>query len=229
MRSLTYILFISLVISCKKKEDTSIIGMWSVEKVAIGNNEMTPNARWMKFNADSSQVSGNGWFQHSLGTWKLTEDNLSFENTNGTQDNYAPFKVEVSENTMQWKRIEDGEEVKVHLKRIENIPASEGNKLLGLWKLESMDVGKGKTSQLDNKSTLFLRWDNTYVKEGTLKGKEYGVYKIHGHKPELQLVNYGDDPKFSFYQFTISQNKLFLKSTDGTEAYTYSRTYQFLQ
>jgi hypothetical protein len=35
----------------------------------MGNNEMTPIARWMRFNKDSTQTSGNGWLQHSEGSW----------------------------------------------------------------------------------------------------------------------------------------------------------------
>ena len=45
---------------------------------------MTPNARWMRFNPDFTQESGNGWFQHSLGSWSLNsiKGELSIVNDN---------------------------------------------------------------------------------------------------------------------------------------------------
>lgn len=220
-----------VLISCKERKQNTIIGLWEVEKVQLGEEEITPNARWMRFNKDSTQVSGNGWLQHSIGTWKLKEGELTVNNVNGIKDEAQPFKVEVHTNTMHWSRMEEGQNLKVYLKRIKELPASEGNKILGLWKLESIHLGEGENNKMkvDPKSTLFLRWDNTYVKEGTLIQKEYGVYKVHGHKPELQMVNYGMNPEFRFYKFQISQNKLRLKATDGTEELYYTRIHQFLQ
>ena len=59
------IVFIMLFTSCTSK----IEGLWEIEKVKVGDKEMTPIARWVRLNPDKSQKSGNGWFQHSIGTW----------------------------------------------------------------------------------------------------------------------------------------------------------------
>ncbi len=55
------------------------------------------------------------------------------------------------------------------------------------------------------------------------------IDKIHAHKLELQMVNYGEHSKFSFYKFVISKNKLTLKNTNGNQELKYSRIHQFPQ
>ncbi|TDQ27581.1 hypothetical protein [Tenacibaculum caenipelagi] len=228
--SLLFIIF--LLLSCNKigEHKNSIVGLWLVEKVKIGNEEMTPNARWVNFKKDSTQTSGNGWFQHSFGAWKLKGSLLSIENKNGISDTAEPFNVELKDETMKWSRIEDGENVVVLLKRINKIPTSKGNELLGLWKLKSNNFNdNGNINKVDDESTLFLKWDNTYVQQNSSEKKEFGIYKIHGHKPELQMVNYGENPKFKFYNFSLKDNILTLKLRDGDDELRYIRVHQFLQ
>ncbi len=65
------IVIILLYQSCANK--SNIEGLWVVKLVKVVNQGMTPNARWTRFNSDSTQQSGNGWFQHSYGTWKFNE------------------------------------------------------------------------------------------------------------------------------------------------------------
>ena len=47
---LKFFIILLVCISCKKQ--SKIDGLWEVTKVKMGENEMTPNARWMRFNAD---------------------------------------------------------------------------------------------------------------------------------------------------------------------------------
>ena len=66
------ILVTFLLTSCKNEQtqkENAILGLWVVKKVKMGDQEMTPIARWMRFNKDSTQTSGNGWLQHSEGSW----------------------------------------------------------------------------------------------------------------------------------------------------------------
>ena len=66
--------------ACENK--TTIEGLWIVKSVRVGEQEMTPNAKWARFNSDLAQESGNGWFQHSYGIWNLDPktNELSFIN-----------------------------------------------------------------------------------------------------------------------------------------------------
>jgi hypothetical protein len=215
-----------------EKEKNTLEGLWLVESVEVGERSQTPIARWTCFNIDGTQTSGNGWFQHSIGTWILKNNQLSVKSDNGIEDKAEAFTISLENDKMTWKRNEEGQEVTVHLKRINTLPASEGNKLLGLWKLtKSTDDGNDITvmSNPDSKAMLHLRWDNMYVQHNMPKGKQYGIYKIHGHKPEIQLVNYGDSPQFSFWKFSISDKKLTLISTDSTSVMEFERIHQFIE
>ena len=224
---------LTIIFSCKKEEvKPTIKGLWLVTKVKMGEDEMTPIARWMRFNADSTQTSGNGWLQHSEGSWSVNKNNqLTVTNTNGLLDAAEPFAVKFEGEKMIWSRTEEGQDVQVFLERIKQIPSSEGNRLMGLWKIESIAIDNEDfttTLNPDNNATFFLRWDNVYVFENYPQGKIYGVYKVHGHKPEIQMVNYGDNPQFQFYTFSISDLELKLTSTDKKTELKLKRIYQFL-
>lgn len=231
MKSLFFLISILLLFSCtqEKKSALKVDGLWKVNKVKIGSEEMTPIARWMQFNADSTQTSGNGWLQHSVGSWSLKNKNqLKVNNSNGLIDEYEPFTIAIQENKMTWNREEEGQKVKVFLERIDDIPASNGNKLMGQWKLESKIIADNKDVNSEIKS-IYLSWDNRFIKQFVSGKKEYGIYKIHAHKPELQLVNYGDNPKFTFYKFSFEDDNLILQSSDKEEELVLSRIHKFLK
>ena len=216
-----------IIFSCNEtQENKSIEGLWLVKSVKMGDKEMTPIARWMRFNSDSTQTSGNGWLQHSIGTWSLNSNNdLSVINTNGIIDEVEPFKVVMTQTNMTWKRKEDGMDVTVFLERTNKLPVSEGNKLMGLWKL-NQDNSQNQSYKI---KTLYISWDNRFIKEFESNKKEYGIYKIHGHKPEIQMVNYGNTPQFKYYKFNFDSENLILKSTDNQEEFKLNRIHQFLK
>ena len=190
----------------------------------MGTQEMTPIARWTRFNADATQASGNGWFQHSIGSWDLNGNKLSIENSNGIVDNSEPFQVFLEDEKMIWKRKEGADSVRVILKKIDKLPMSEGNKLLGLWKhIESSQ------KNIDSVKMFHFRWDNVYVKYGTKNKREFGVFKIHGHKPEIQMVNYGESNSFNFWKFEISKDTLIMTATDKSREIRFKKSHQFPQ
>lgn len=228
--SLVFVVAI-FTLSCKHqtKNENKIDGLWLVKKVKAGDKEMTPIARWMQFNSDSTQTSGNGWLQHSFGTWMLNAKNeLSVTNTNGIIDTAAPFKIILDKNKMTWSREEEGQNVKVFLEKIDKTPTSEGNKLMGLWELNEVII-EGESEEIESNKTLYIAWDNRYIKQFEPDKKEYGIYKIHGHKPEIQMVNYGDKPAFKYYKFSLKSDDLVLKSADDKEEMKFFRIHQFPQ
>lgn len=223
-----------LLFSCTKEVENppKINGLWIVKKVKMNDQEMTPIARWMRFNADSTQSSGNGWLQHSVGTWSLRSDNLSVTNTNGIKDNAEPFKVKLFKNNMTWSRVEEGMKVSVFLERTNKLPTSEANKLYGLWKMDSIiedDKDISDNLNPDDKAMLFLRWDNTFELRNYPKGIQYGVFKTHGHRLQIDMVSYSKSPKYQFYEFSIIENKLVLKSTNSNKEIKLTRIHQFLK
>lgn len=226
--SLIIILFFT---SCKNKP--TIEGLWIIKSVTVGEEEMTPNARWTRFNSDSTQESGNGKFQHSYGTWKLSPktNELSIENSNGLKDLNPPFVVTINQDEMIWNRMEEGQNIKVSLVRSSHLPETYGDKIIGLWKLEET-VGNGNYyNQTDITKTndyLFFRWDKRFVIESE-KGKVNGVYNVHGHKPEVELIPYGDQVKRDFWKINFDENAITLKllNTDSLIIRRFKRIHQF--
>lgn len=225
------LILVTLLISCEKKQ--TIEGLWVIKTVKVGDQDLTPNARWMRFNADSTQQSGNGWFQHSFGTWKFDRqtDALSVSDSNGLLDPYGPFNVRIDKNAMYWDRKEDGENVELVLERSEKLPETYGDKLLGLWKLESAQ-GDGQYFKLLDQTLqnecLFFRWDRRFV-INTRQKRINGVYNVHGHRPEVELIPYGNEFTRDFWSIDYEEDHITLKllNTDSTVIRKFVRIHEF--
>lgn len=237
VKSLAILLFSMItLISCedKKEQDSGIIGLWEVTEVSLEGNSMTPIARWVRFNSDFTQESGNGWLQHSIGNWKFNRETkmLEIENTNGLEDK-NPFKVVLNGDNMQWKRLEAGDELTVMLKKIKKLPTSEANKLFGLWKF--VDIRINHKEVLDSlnpngKAMLSFGWDNNYTLRNYPEGEKYGIFKTHGHRQRMQMVvDYNTkNPKIEFYNYQFIGDTLSLKSTNKNIELILTRIHQFL-
>lgn len=215
--------------SCKKVK--RIEGLWIIKSVVVGDEVMTPNARWMKFNSDFTQQSGNGWFQHSIGTWNFNQNSqeLSIENTNGLIDQSEAFKVSFDANNMIWKRIEEGQNVKVTLEKTNELPKTYGDKLLGLWKLEkSKGNGIFFDESIENNEYLFLRWDKRFLINSS-NGRIRGVYNVNGHKPEIEFIPYNDKIKRSFWKVEYNDEQISLKllNSDSLVVKSFVRIHEF--
>ncbi len=233
MRSSFHLLIIASAFLVGCKEQPTIEGLWVVKSVTVGDEEMTPNARWTRFNADGSQESGNGRFQHSYGTWSLDKETngLTIVNTNGLDDPNAPFEVKLGKNEMTWQRTEEGQNVRVKLLRATKTPETYGDKVLGLWSLKSAN---GSDKYFDSAATqsddasLFLRWDKRFVIQSE-NGRIHGVYNVHGHRPELELIPYGDQMDRSFWQIQFDENQIKLNrlNTDTPVTRSFERIRRF--
>ena len=225
------LLSIVFLLSCKHKPKSTVEGLWHVTSVTAGENEMTPNARWVRFHADKTQQSGNGWLQHSIGTWNLdqTTNKLSIVNTNGLKDLADPFQIKLDQNTMTWSREEEGQALTVHLKRIETLPTTHGDQLLGLWKLEKA-TGKGDyfSSSETSNASLYFGWDKRFMVQ-TGKSRIRGMYNVHGHKSEVALIPHDEKRKRSFWNIQFAENTITLKlvNSDSLVTRTFKRIHEF--
>jgi len=183
-----------------------MVGLWQIEKVSVGTEEMTPIAKWTLLNKDFTQTSGNGWLQHTVGDWSYDkkQQEIRLNNTNGMADEYGGFIVQFAEEKMIWQREEEGQEVKVTLAKIDQIPQSPANHLFGVWQL--------KTDQESNEngafSHLMIRWDQIIVMRTSAGLREYGMYKTHGHKPEVQIIYYEDPLRSSIWVYSLEGTDL---------------------
>lgn len=190
-----------------------IQGLWVVEKVTVGDQVMTPVAKWVRLDADGTQFSGNGWLQHTTGTWQLNEQTseLSFTSEPGPEDDFGAFKVKYDAQHMTWERMEEGEKVVVALVRTNALPQSPADQIQGLWDLDKV-VNKNEdiTRQYDpnDKIYVFMRWDRVVVKRTAAGEKVNGIWQINAHQPELQLVNYSNKDNNEKWRIAFSDHAM---------------------
>ena len=172
-----------------------IVGLWEVAGVNVGNEIMTPVAKWMRFKENGTFQSGNGWLQNSEGTWTFNEEEMTFQSKskNGLIDPFGPFNLSWEGSKMVWDRVEDGARVTVTLNRVEKLPKAISDDLVGLWDLSKV-FSKGKEIQdqqdPNDKNYIHIRWDRIY-RERTSEGKRTtGYWHIHGHKPEITFLSH---------------------------------------
>jgi hypothetical protein len=232
MKKMNWILFaVILGVSCSQTDlpnKSGIEGLWVIKKVVVGEDIMTPNARWQRFFSDSTQVSGNGWKQHSIGKWQFNQSDSSLRivNTNGLRDPAGPFRVALRGDRMEWNRTEDGMKVTVNLERTDELPMTYVDHALGLWTVKEIE-GTGPFLN-EQAETLFIRWDGRFV-IGNALGRINGVYNVHGHRPEFEFIPYGEEFKRSFWSFETRENKMEMRllNSDSSVTRVLERIHEF--
>jgi hypothetical protein len=192
-------------------------GFWLVTKVTVGGKELTPVARWFKLTT-GKQVSGNGWVQHSFGTYKFDpkKSEVTFITTNEPDDEFGAFKVERKGPLMTWSRTEEGEAVIVELKPITELPMSPSDVAKGLWILESAverDVNITKQYDPDHKHFLFIRWDRQYVRQINAHERISGYWFFDAHRPEVTFISENREQEDEKWAVTIEGQKMTMKGS----------------
>ena len=215
MHYLKSLLFVFILIAgpVNTAESQEIIGLWEITKVAMGDQQMTPVAKWTRINPDSTYDSGNGWLKNSEGSWTYDRESNEFMPLadNGLEDEYGPFTISFKDGDMLWKRIEDGMEVTVTLSPIEELPKSTADKLNGSWDLttarkNSEDI----TAQYDpeDQYNIFLRWDRIYV-EHSVQGENYsGYWHIDAHRPEITFISHDSAREITRWKVDVTDQNL---------------------
>ncbi len=210
----------------------SVEGLWGVISVHVGDQEMTPVAKWFCFNKDGTCTGGNGWTQNVVGTWSYDKKTQEFspENTNGIKDEYGAFKVSFEKDKMIWNRVEDGMKVIVVLQPIDELPASPADLVQGLWALsEVKQKGVDVTSTLDpdSKQFILIRPDKRFRLRNPDGSSVRGFWHMNGHHPLFTLIN--DDRTIENQVFDVSfENAQLIMSKRGEDIiYKYQRIFQF--
>lgn len=183
--------FLLLAICTIISAQAQITGLWEVQEVKVGDEALTPVARWFQFNADKTMQSGNGGLEHSSGTYVATPDNsvLIFTDQYGKTDRYGAFRVTMAGNNMTWERVEEGLPVKVTLAKTDEKPKAPWDWAIGSWRL----VESTEHDEISDQQIL-LRWDREYRSGDDLLGKNTrGVWHIAGHHPHLKLMSFIPD------------------------------------
>lgn len=214
LRVISIFLFISIIsLSCSNK----LIGTWQVDRVLAHTDEVTPQARWVKFEKKNYQESGNGWQKHSYGSYTFKKHILTVLNDNGPEDEFEPFTVKIKKKTMEWERREDGRRIKVMLSKIEEIPMSNRDKLIGIWDLERVVEGQKemlKEYDPNYNRYVYISWDNVFTIRNTPTGAHRGFYRVHSHRNEIEVFYTSDENKREVWQYELKDDKLILSSTN---------------
>ena len=219
MRILIFPILLFTISICHAQKTSDLIGLWTVSDVTVGQETMTPIARWFEFRKDFTQRSGNGWQQHTTGSWSFDEENVLFSatNDNGIVDDFGPFKVKLDGKTMTWQRQEDGMTVTVKLEKANEIPASHADLALGLWQLK--DQGEKENA------TLFMRWDRHYIFRNTTGKNTSGVWQPHAHRAEIQLISDQGDALDERWNIRFENNRMIWEK-DGKQR-EFERIFRF--
>lgn len=209
-------------------------GFWLVTKVTIGGKDLTPVARWFRL-GEGKQVSGNGWTQHSFGTYKFDKktSEVAFVTANEPDDEFGAFKVERKGPLMTWTRTEEGQAVVVDLKPITELPMSPADEVKGLWILESAverDVNITKQFDPDHKYFLFIRWDRMYVRQINAHERISGYWFFDAHRPEITFISENREQEDEKWTVTIDRQKMTMKgSSENVQSMvmTFVRTTDF--
>ncbi|MDW3196849.1 MAG: hypothetical protein R8G66_31020 [Cytophagales bacterium] len=185
--ALHLLLFSSLI------QAQELTGLWMVEEVRVGEETMTPVAKWFKYDDDGTYTGGNGWLQNDEGIWRfdLEAQTLETKNSYGLEDPFGPFKVSAKDNKMIWERKEEGMNVIVTLSRTDKLPKSPADWLVGIWGLQAAEKnGADNLESLDaeRKIYFFIRWDRVVIQRNDKGERKTGYWHIHGHRPEVTFL-----------------------------------------
>ncbi|MBO3699193.1 hypothetical protein [Roseivirga sp. E12] len=179
-------------------EPSPMVGLWEVTEVTVGDETLTPTAKWFKFLPDGTLSSGNGWLQNFSGSYNYDQDTKELLQANqGKADEYGAFKVSLNNNGMTWQRVEDGQAVQVTLKRATKKPLAPWDKIVGRWSIEKAEgldpeTGVVKSEYSMRPGAYFFRWDREYRKfDENNQRTEMGIWHIHSHSPTLSIMAEG--------------------------------------
>jgi hypothetical protein len=199
-----------LVAFVQQSHGQPFVGIWEVVEVRVGDEIMTPVAKWFRFiprGVRSRVEGGNGGIQNMAGLYAYGEENkmLYIMNEDGEEDEFGPFQTEMRTDGLKWQREEEGQLVTVTLHPAMDLPLAPWDKAIGQWNLEG-----------DNATSIFMRWDRIFIKrdEGA---RESGIWQIHAHRPALRLLSDAGDDHDENWQITFEGNDqmLWTREKDG--------------
>lgn len=211
-----------VLISTSIQLSAQISGLWEATKVQVGTEELTPVAKWTLFNENGSFTTGNGWLQNGDGSWSFNQQSsqISLTTITGFEDEFGAFTIDfVSDDFMNWKRMENGEEVIVSYQRIKEIPKDLRTNVVGLWQLDVVWEGeKDITKTYTKGESLFfhIRWDNL-INMMSPEGRTSGMWRIDAHRPTLDILYYDEKKSLDYWALSFEdENQMVWKRDELT-------------
>ncbi len=224
MKKVLYQIMICLLILCATDlyaQKEKIVGFWGVQQVLVGEQVMTPVAKWFRINPDGTYEAGNGWLQNGEGTWSFNAETNIYTPVVALdiQDEYGGFNVSFADGKMYWEREEEGMQVQVSLIPIETLPMSPADYLEGVWQLVSIDEnGLSVQDDFDNGSAhkFFFRWDRIYIELSPESSRKTGYWHINGHRPEITLLPHQEGGQPESWRIEVNEEDLIMTGISDT-------------
>jgi hypothetical protein len=222
---LTFLLFLSLTNLYAQK----ITGLWKVDRVIVGDQVMTPVAKWFKFEKRGQYTAGNGWQQNDYGSYSYNKKEKTFLPKSAIQANeFGAFKIGIKGSEMQWSRMEQGMQVVVNLTPTTQITMAPKDSLLGIWEIEKYtripDKNEGDSIQHKKIEKLVFSWTQNYVQFLASGEKKRGYWYVHAHRPELRFIDFNTEAGVQKYAISFMADKLMLTNEEQGYAAIYSRS-----
>ncbi|XOV91793.1 MAG: hypothetical protein ACFHWX_16465 [Bacteroidota bacterium] len=205
-----------LLINSFNSYSQSPVGFWKVDKVMVGDRNLTPVAKWFRYRKDHTYQAGNGWTQNDIGTWIYNKKKKEFlpESGRNGADEYGPFKVSFSSGNMTWERMEDGMKVVVNLSLTAEMPMAPKDSLSGMWELVTDNA---------TKETLFISWGGNFRKTKTDGSQSFGYWHMDPHHSEFHMIDYNREIPVSVLIVSFKDNRVIMKPKAGGEILTYRK------
>ncbi len=184
-----------------------IEGLWLVTDVSMGDQSMTPVAKWTRINADGTYTSGNGWLQNAVGAWTFEDEVFTPVQTDGIEDPFGGFTTQVEQDKMTWKREEEGATVTVQWKRIKELPQAPADQVIGLWELTRSEGKLEESGPLQDLKTLFVRWDHIYIMQ-VGESRETGYWFMNAHRPDLSLIAHNEQEGTTYWRVAFQNGQM---------------------
>lgn len=187
-------------------------GLWLVEQVVVGNETMTPVAKWFRIEPDGTYQAGNGWLQNNRGTWSYNADKNLYtaEDTLDVADEMGGFEVHFQDEKMVWKRQEEGVQVSVILRHIEALPMAPADLFKGMWELVAATDNEEST-EAKYPHKLHIRWDRIYRSIDPEGKRTSGYWHMHGHKAEVTLLPRATGESPTTWHLEVNEKELVMK------------------
>jgi hypothetical protein len=213
-------LFVLILSTFLGTVNAQITGLWEVTLVTVGDEEMTPHAKWTVFNEDGTFESGNGGLKNSNGKWEFDKhlSQLRMTNEVGFDNTFGPFQVEMNpDNEMILSRTEEGQKVMVYNQRVSEKPMYRTDLATGLWDLRKAERGGVDVlDEMDPEGSrmFFIRWDNLF-QDITVEGRISGIWRIDAHRPVLDVLYYDQSKSPDYWQISFKgEDVMYLQKED---------------
>lgn len=201
---------------------SQIFGLWEVTQVKVGEESITPIAKWFQLHPDQTYQTGNGGLQNDSGTFTMKDEQLLLTNKEGVVDELGPFSYQFKDGQLSLNRKEMGMDIIVHLTKVTKKPEAPWDLIVGNWNLEKI-LKNDQEVKMDSEVSYQIRWDRLFFKREN--GQESnGIWFIHGHRSEVRLIPNNRTKEDEFWDISFPKAKQMVwQSKDGTQKLYFSK------